>query len=224
MKLSFEQAMAYSRKGYIDEEKEIDRIYLKLIETPVIKLGGLNNDHISEVIRSLLKCYNCYSKEKQQSLTFGEYISFTKSFETEAEREEKELKELNLHCFYIYLNHAEDIIRLGENSTAKYFKHVSLISFLRYVAKKSRQKKPLDESCYNDFKLRAEKTTGLKIDESTTIGEYFNELNKFQNKKWLPHNVAVRFEEKMTESYNQAAHLLIECAENVCPYLFDEFF
>lgn len=221
MKLTFEQATAYSQKGYIDDEKEIGEIFLKLLETPVVDIGGLKRRFIFDMIGTLLDCHDCNSDEKKRDLTFSEFLAFTKKFDLDSKKAEKEYISLNKKCYYIFLCHTEDILRSGNNSTATFFKCIRVIDFIKYAEKNNKYRLVANDDYYKTFIRNVEDSINFKIEENTTIGEYLNELNRFQSVKWMPDCHPDIFGNQIQSSYDQMAYLLIECAMSVYPELFD---
>ena len=222
MKQSLEKATASSQKGYIDSNDEIDKIFTKLIEMPMVQLGGAKYKYVLNQITSLLTCWEMPSDDTViSSITVGEFFGLVKELKDDPIIYSPEETELSRRCYYAFLFGIEQQLQNTENYTARLFRYFSINAFLHYAAQKAGCSNSKINSFYRVFRRDVKHTMGLSIEDDTTIQEYMKKLFMFQRRSWIPNQPIADFEKEILESYDEFSYLVFESAKLTFPKMFD---
>ena len=153
MKQPLEKAISSSRKGCIDDHDEIDKIFTKLIEMPMVQLGGAKYKYVLNQITSLLTCWEMPSDDTViSSITVGEFLGLTKNLKDDPTVYLPAEIEISRRCYYAFLCDIEQQIQQSENCTVRLFRYFSINAFLHYAAQKTGCSNSKINSFYRAFK------------------------------------------------------------------------
>lgn len=222
MKQPLEKAISSSRKGCIDDHDEIDKIFTKLIEMPMVQLGGAKYKYVLDQITSLLTCWEMPSDDTViSSITVGEFFGLVKELKDDPTVYLPAEIEISRRCYYAFLFGIEQQLQQSENCTVRLFRYFSINAFLHYAAQKTGCSKSKTNSFYRVFRRDVKHTMGLSIEDDTTIQEYMKKLFMFQRKSWMPNQPISDFEKEIRESYDEFSYLVFESAKLTFPEMFD---
>lgn len=222
MKQSLEKATASSQKGYIDSNDEIDKIFTKLIEMPMVQLGGAKYKYVLNQITSLLTCWEMPSDDTViSSITVGEFFGLVKELKDDPIIYSPEETELSRRCYYAFLFGIEQQLQNSENCTARLFRYFSINAFLQYSVQKTGCSKSKINSFYRVFRRDVKHTMNFPIEDGTTIQQYMEKLLMHQRRSWIPNQPIADFEKEIQESYDEFAYLVFESAKLTFPKMFD---
>lgn len=210
-----------SRKGYIDDYDDIDKIVSRLATIPIEQLSNDCTNIILGVIRDFMED-NEMNPDRHREITFGETLCIIGSFYscgayTHLGMEWCMDTSMSVLCHIRIMM----VSVQSANTTMRLFMSMAVSSYLEYLAMKMGQQGKSIKKLITRFKKSIKHHVDFDITETTTIKELLDKLDAYQRRCWIPRKPIKDFENEIRTSYDDLYCFLVGHFKEAFPEYFD---
>lgn len=210
MTKSLQKITEASRKGYIENSDDIEKIMSKLTKLTPAELDPKGEFFILQNIGLFLEELSITVIDKN-AVCYGEFLGILEGFSLDPNGDDPELCLKIVKCNLINLMGAFRQNR-SKNVTVKLFMAVTVKGYLDYLSLRAGRTGSGVHNLYRKFRIDFRRATGYTINEETTIETFLGEISRQLNIWW---NIATPIEDYQKR--------IIGCHDALYTFFIDSF-